>query len=128
MPQPLRSLSAPEPGEAPSLPARRAARACDVGLTGTTRRWLRRLPQGRRPLRLCELYPRVANRIAWFWADVAIREQTLADLLEDRRGGRRGFPPCVVRELQRLREFDGQLSADVVGAPWWRAMVMGVRN
>ena len=48
---------------------------------------------------------RVANRIAWCWADAALREQVLDDLLVDRRGGRLGFAPTIVRELQRLREF-----------------------
>ncbi len=89
-------------------PQRRPVRECDSALTGTARLWLRRLPARRRPVRLCETFPRVANRIAWCWHDVALSEQALDDLLADRRGGRRGFPPAVVRELQRLREFNGQ--------------------
>jgi hypothetical protein len=87
---------------------RRAARECDSALNGTARLWLRRLPARRRPLRLCETFPRVANRIAWCWHDVALSEQVMDDLLTDRRGGRRGFTPAVVRELQRLREFNIQ--------------------
>jgi len=86
---------------------RRATRECDTALNGTARQWLRRLPARRRPLRLCETFPRVANRIAWCWNDAALSDQALDDLLNDRRGGRRGFPPAVVRELQRLREFNG---------------------
>ena len=125
---PLRNVLLAENSEPPVLPMRRAPRACDTGLTGTTRLWLRRLPPGRRPLRLCELYPRLANRLAWCWPDEAIRRQTLADLLEDRRGGRRGFPVGVVRELQRLRDFDGRLADCAARAPWWRAMVTGLRN
>jgi hypothetical protein len=87
-------------------PHRRTPRACDGALNGTARLWLRRLPARRRPLRLCENFPRVANRIAWCWHDVALSEQVIDDLLTDRRGGRSGFPPAVVRELQRLREFN----------------------
>ena len=87
---------------------RRPERACDSGLSGTARLWLRRLPARRRPLRLCANFPRVANRIAWCWHDVDLSVQLLEDLLQDRRGGRRGFPPAVVREMLRLREFNRQ--------------------
>jgi hypothetical protein len=90
------------------LRARRPERECDRALTGTARQWLRRLPPRRRPLRLCMAYPRVANRVAWCWSDLDLSRQVLEDLLQDRRGGRRGFAPAIVRELQRLREFNDQ--------------------
>jgi hypothetical protein len=96
-----------DPAAAPWAPLRRPERYCDGALTGTSRRWLRQLPPRRRPLRLCEAYPRVVNRIAWCWSDPSLREQVLDDLLVDRRGGRQGFPAPMVRELQRLREFQG---------------------
>jgi hypothetical protein len=88
--------------------ARRPERDCDQALTGTARHWLRRLPTRRRPLRLCIAHPRVANRIAWCWQDPDLSAQVLEDLLHDRRGGRRGFAPAIVRELQRRREFNDQ--------------------
>ena len=94
---------------------RRAARECDRALTGTTRRWLRALPPRRRPLRLCETHPRVANRIAWCWADVGLSEAVLDDLLSHRRIGRQGFAPIIVRELQRLRDFNAQQRVEVSG-------------
>jgi hypothetical protein len=125
---PLRSLALSEEVD-PWLAVRRAPRHSDEALNGTTRLWLRRLPAGRRPLRLCEHYPRVANLLACSWADPARRAQTLDDLLQDRRGGRRGFPACVVRELQRLRDFDGVLMGrEAIGPPWWRAMVGAARR
>ena len=96
------------PALAPEHRLRRPERACDQALTGTTRHWLVRLPARRRPLRLCISYPRVANRVAWHWADADLTAQLLADLLEDRRGGRQGFPPTVVRELRRLQDFNSQ--------------------
>jgi hypothetical protein len=110
------------------MPARGSSRGPDDELSGATRLWLRRLPSGRRPQRLCEQFPRVANRLAWCWTDPTIREQTLDDLLEDRRGGRQGFPAPVVRELQRLREFGSLQAPAVPGPPWWRAMVKAGRN
>ena len=86
--------------------ARRTARESDNALNGTARHWLRSLPARRRPLRLCTDYPRVANRLAWCWPDAELSAQAIDDLLIDRRGGRRGFPPLVQRELRRLREFN----------------------
>jgi hypothetical protein len=87
---------------------RRPPRGSDQALTGTARNWLRRLPPSRRPYRLCEHYPRVANRIAWCWSDIATAAQVLEDLLEDRRGARQGFARPIVRELQRLQQFNAQ--------------------
>jgi len=103
--------------EARWAPLRRPERHCDSALTGTSRRWLRQLPPRRRPLRLCEAHPRVVNRIAWCWADALLREQVLDDLLVDRRGGRQGFAPTMVRELQRLREFQGGAAALAPASP-----------
>ncbi len=101
---------------------RRPERGCDQALTGTARHWLRRLPVRRRPTRLCTLFPRVANRIAWCWHDHALSAQVLEDLLVDRRGGRRGFPPAVVRELQRLRDFNEQQRVESRAETLWEAV------
>ena len=87
------------------LPQRRRVRRSDVALTGATRLWLRLLPPRRRPLRLCARHPHVANRMAWCWRDDELIASVLQDLFEDRRGGRAGFAPEVVRELQRLRDY-----------------------
>jgi len=102
---------------------RRAPRPCDEALTGTTRHWLRKLPARRRPLRLCIGFPRVANRLAWCWHDAALSESALSDLLEDRRGGRSGFPPPIVRELQRLREFNAQQRVEAQPEGLWDRVV-----
>ena len=97
-----------DPSQAHWAHVRREPRECDHALTGTARRWLRALPPRRRPLRLCEAHPRVANRIAWCWRDAGLVEALLDDLLVDRRGGRFGFAPIVVRELNRLRDFNAR--------------------
>ena len=98
---------------------RRAPRHNDEALTGTTRAWLRKLPSGRRPQRLCMLFPRVANRIAWCWSDAELLQQAMDDLLVDRRGGRQGFPRAVVAELRRLRDFaDHPRQEERATGPW----------
>lgn len=97
-------------------------RACDRALTGTARLWLRKLPARRRPLRLCIDHPRVANRIAWCWHDLALSGQLLDDLLQDRRGGRRGFAAAINRELKRLRDFNDMQRVDTPPAGLWESV------
>ena len=97
----------------PAYRQRRPELARDSALTGTTRRWLQRLPARRRPYRLCTAYPRVANRVAWMWPDEILTSRLLDELLVDRRGGRAGFPRWVTRELRRLQEFNEQHRVEV---------------
>jgi hypothetical protein len=47
----------------------------------------------------------------------------LRDLLQDRRGGRQGFPACVVRELQRLSEFNEHHRIEESAEPLWDRLV-----
>lgn len=93
---------------------RRPPRRTDEVLTATAHVWLRALPPRRRPMVLCLRFPRVANRLAWVWSDAELSAQTFDDLLTDRRGGRKGFPPQVLAELKRLRDFQAP-SARPVG-------------
>lgn len=116
---PLESAAAPED---PWTPFRRPPRHSDESLTGTARHWLRDLPRSVRPLQLCVHHPRVANRLAWAWADAAEAEAVFEDLLVDRRGGRRGFARPIALELERLRAYnaDGR-AGPPAHAPWLRA-------
>ncbi len=118
-----------DPGQAHWAQVRRERRECDRALTGTTRRWLRELPPRRRPLRLCATHPRVANSIAWCWRDASLVEALLDDLLVDRRGGRFGFATSVVRELNRLRDFNARqrVESEPEGLLERAARVVGVR-
>jgi len=80
---------------------RRKALPTDRALQGSTIEWLLELPAALQPRGLCDRYPRAANALAAAWH--ANRAAALDELLADRRGNRRGFPPEVRSELQALR-------------------------
>jgi hypothetical protein len=87
------------------LIARRApANPRDAKLSKLATNWCVRFDAEMRPVNLCRRYPRVANRLALCWEDSALTARIFQDLLVDRRGSRRGFPPEVQRELLALRE------------------------
>jgi hypothetical protein len=68
-----------------------------------TFRWIARLPRRVRPFGLLRQYPRIANMMAGMWPDPQGYHAYLHDLLTDRRGNRKGFPPDIVQELLALR-------------------------
>lgn len=67
-----------------------------------THAWLRGIPNGAHPKQLCRHYPRIANRIAVNWEHLPVIDRLLTDLMVDRRGERKGFPPRVRQEIERL--------------------------
>lgn len=67
-------------------------------------RWLETLPAESRPAYLCAHFPRIANRLALCWQDPRLSARLLDDLLRDKRGNRRGFPPMALAELKSLRQ------------------------
>ena len=80
------------------------ARTPEEPLLNVTRTWLASLPPHVRPMELTRQFPRIANRLRHLWKQVARCEEYLDDLLVDRRGTRKGFPPKIVQELEALRE------------------------
>lgn len=90
-------------------------RDADRVLLSQTHLWLRRIPGRLQPKQLCRFYPRVANRLAECWSDPVAFDRLLRDLLVDRRGGRTGFAPRIVVELQVLGRFRQRLLE-----PSWR--------
>lgn len=72
---------------------------------GDTVRLLFGMPRGIRPLHLQEQFPRIANELPARWHDAHSVHAYLSELLEDRRGNRRGFPALVAEELQALKLF-----------------------
>jgi hypothetical protein len=88
---------------------RRKPGPTDRALAGFTIDWLISLPPELRPRVLCDQYPRAANLIAEAVPGPA-RVTVLQQLLGDSRGGRKGFPPAVRRELETV------LAAERLGA------------
>ena len=85
-----------------------------------TLQWASGLPVDLRPHQLLELYPRVANRLALCWADKVLTNRMFEDLLVDRRGGRKGFPPAVRAEILQLRmTYPKVAPAQSSRTPYW---------
>jgi hypothetical protein len=78
----------------------------DLALQSHTHEWLRSMPRRLYPTQLCRHYPRLANRIALCWHDAEQLDVMLSDLLQDRRGHRRGFGPRINAEIQRLQRHN----------------------
>jgi len=70
-----------------------------------TFKWVARLPENVRPLALLRSYPRIANALALTWRNPMAFRSCLYDLLVDRRGNRQGFPPEVLQDLLKLRDY-----------------------
>jgi hypothetical protein len=98
--------------EAAASRARTAARApqppVPEALSPIASAWMRALPARLRPLQMCNAYPRIANRIAGAWGDTEITDGVFNELLLDRRGGRKGFPPAIATEILRLHAYHEQ--------------------
>jgi hypothetical protein len=84
---------------------RRAPAATDRAMTGATLEWVISLPMQVRPRQLCDRFPRIANTLARLWADETACVETLAGLLADDRGRRRGFPVVLRQEIERLMAY-----------------------
>ena len=82
---------------------RRKPVVTDRALTGQSMDWVIGLPPALRPHVACEQFPRVINAIAASWTDTALSLQVLEHMINDYRGGRRGFPRAVLDELAALR-------------------------
>lgn len=79
-------------------------RTQDRALSRVASAWMLKLPKDVRPTKTAESYPHVLNRLALCWDDPLLADRVYDELLIDRRGKRRGFPPAVARELLALRQ------------------------
>jgi hypothetical protein len=93
-------------GEWASL--RRKPLPSDRALTGEALDWIIALPASLRPHATSEQFPRVVNAIAASWSDRPYSLQVIDHMINDYRGGRRGFPVAVQAELRALYEHQRQ--------------------
>jgi hypothetical protein len=84
---------------------RRKPLPSDRALTGEAMDWVVGLPSSLRPHTACEQFPRVVNAVASSWGDPVFSLQVLDHMINDYRGGRRGFPPAVQQELAALLAY-----------------------
>lgn len=82
----------------------RKARPADY-LLPISERWVEHLPNDIVPVALATQFPRIVNLVAMQWEDRRACPAYFEELLMDRRGGRRGFPAEVRRDLSRLRNY-----------------------
>lgn len=88
---------------------RRKPLPTDRAMTGAAMDWVIGLPPALRPHSTCEQFPRVVNAIAQSWSDLSYSLQVLDHVINDYRGGRRGFPAAVQSELLALYEHQRAL-------------------
>jgi hypothetical protein len=77
----------------------------DTPLHERTFKWLATLPPKVRPMATARQYPRIVNRIGDLWTHCEYTRLFLQSLLNDRRGGRRGLPAVIRRELEALQLY-----------------------
>ena len=99
------NLPSPQALASSEVAQRRQAPVTANRLLSQTIDWLASLPPNLRPLALATKFPRVANRIATEWREPSTCRRDFDDLVYDKRGTRRGFPPDVYVELLALRDF-----------------------
>ena len=83
---------------------RRKAQPVEVILPAT-QRWLQSLPPDVHPQALAGQFPRLANLFALNWKSPNDCVEFISSLLVDKRGGRRGFPEEVLKDIHRLRVY-----------------------
>ena len=74
----------------------------DRALNRSAVNWLHELPADVRPRETTLRFPRILNRLARYWDSPRMVDEIFADLLVDRRVGRKGFPPVILEEIRVL--------------------------
>jgi len=101
------ALNVPSDAASPPIHLRHAQPA--TVLLPRTASWLSEIPDKLRPKALATQFPRIANVVCASWPDPLTREKYLEDLLAGSRPNRKGFPPAVLRDLQRLHAIHMEL-------------------
>jgi len=81
---------------------RQAPSPYDRALNRSAVNWLHELPAAVRPREATLRFPRILNRLARYWDSPRMVDEIFAELLVDRRVGRKGFPPVILEEIRVL--------------------------
>ena len=84
---------------------RRSWRPEDDHVLENTRRWLRALPQGVRPVRIPVDFPRIANDLSRLWFETAALDTYFAEMEFSSRNDRLGFCALIKEELLALHVY-----------------------
>jgi hypothetical protein len=76
-----------------------------MALLPRTKSWIVSLPEPVRPHALAAQFARIANLLCIVWDDPPACRRCFFKLLVDRRGGRKGFPSTVLRDLNVLQAY-----------------------
>lgn len=101
---------APSPAQTEQHKRRRKAEPSNVPLPRTFA-WVEGLPSSVQPTALVRQYARIANVVAATWGDPKAFNSYMNSLINDDRGGRKGFPADTLRELLALRNYHAVLNA-----------------
>ena len=74
-------------------------------LLDSTLKWMAKLPRHVQPRHTGAQFPRIVNKLAELWESADESAEYLLNLVEDRRGGRKGFPPAIAQEIQTLFDY-----------------------
>jgi hypothetical protein len=74
----------------------------DRSLNRSTQTWLHELAPEVRPRESAIRFPRILNRLSRYWDSPRMLDDIFAELLVDKRVGRKGFPPEILAEIRGL--------------------------
>jgi hypothetical protein len=90
----------------------------DRSLNRSAVTWLHELPADVRPRECIIRFPRILNRLARYWDSPRMLDDIFAELLVDKRVGRKGFPPEVLTEIRGLYAFYKVLHPEQTSDLW----------
>ena len=109
--------SASQKTRAPPVHLRRAKPL--LVLLARTQSWIESLPEKVKPHALATQYARIANQVCGVWEQPPACRDYFSELLSDRRGGRKGFPSAVLRDLQALQTYHADVYPVPDSDPTW---------
>jgi hypothetical protein len=90
----------------------------DRVLNRSTVTWLHELPNEVRPREAALRFQRILNRLSRYWDSPRMLDDIFAELLVDKRAGRKGFPPEILAEIRALYAHFKSLHPETTSDLW----------